>query len=324
MASRPWGGIDRLPSGSYRARIDLFGRRIVKTCPTRALAEAWLEERRVWKATGRKPDPPETLAAARERVLAEMAARGYRASYLTDFRSLSQRVVDAIGPDTPVSAVDIKAYSAGLGGAPSTRRNLLNALSKLLGGIPRGVRPRVVCQPRHVPTTDDLGALLEKSEPASRLVLLLAADAGLRRGEIAALQPGDVREGWLIVQGKGGVVRWVPVLTARLAAALAGPWHGLTSPHGVHTLMSRRFGRSVLHGLRHRWVSLLADSGRVSPHQLAAWAGHSVAISMRYYHPATPFGSRSAETPDLAGLRSGFQDRILKPLGHPSGGTIQS
>lgn len=312
--ARSWGGIDRLPSGSFRARIDLFGRRLVKTCPTRELAEAWLEERRVWKATGRKPEPPETLAAARERVLSEMAARGYRPSYLADFRSLSQRVVDALGSDTPTTAVDARAFAAGLEGAPSTRRNLLNALSKLVGGIPRGVRPRVP-ERRREAAVPDLDGL---PDPA-RLIVLLAADAGLRRGEIAQLRPEDVSRGWIHVRdGKGGRPRWVPVLTDRLAAALAGPWHGVRSPHSIDTLLRRHGVRVRLHELRHGWVSRLADLG-VPPHQLAAWAGHSVAVSMRYYHPATPFGSRSAETPDLAALKSGFQDRILQPLGHPSG-----
>ena len=317
-SSRSWGGIDRLPSGAYRARIDLAGRRLAKTCPSRALAEAWLEERRVWKATGRKPEPPETLAAARERVLAEMAARGYRPSYLADFRSLSRRVVDALGPAVQLSSLTgdaIKSWAASLEHAPSTRRNLLNALSKLIGGLPRGVRPRVAAGQRGSASLDLTGV-----DDRARLVLLLAADAGLRRAEIAQLRPSDVSRGWIHVRdGKGGRERWVPVLTDRLAAALAGPWHGVRSPHSIDTML-RAAGVPVrLHALRHGWVSRLADLG-VPPHQLAAWAGHSVAVSMRYYHPATPFGSRSSETPDLAGLRSGFQDRILKPLGHPSGG----
>ena len=320
-SSRSWGGIDRLPSGAYRARIDLAGRRLAKTCPTRALAEAWLEERRVWKATGRTPSKLETLASARERVLEEMASRGYRPSYIADFRSLSQRVVNAIGPTIQVNSLThdaIKSWAASLEYAPSTRRNLLNALSKLLGGIPQGIRPRVPAGRRWSAELDLTGV-----DDRVRLVLLLAADAGLRRAEIAQMRPTDVSRGWIHVRdGKGGRERWVPVLTDRLAAALEGPWHGVRSPHSIDTLL-RTAGIPVrLHALRHGWVSRLADLG-VPPHQLAAWAGHSVTISMRYYHPATPFGSRSSETPDLAGIRSGFQDRILKPLGHPSGGIIE-
>jgi integrase len=299
-SSRSWGGIDRLPSGAYRARIDLAGRRLAKTCPTRALAEAWLEERRIWKATGRKPDPPETLAAARERVLAEMATRGYRPSYLADFRSLSRRVVAAIGPETPVSEVDPRSYATSLRDSPSTRRNLLNALSKLVGGIPRGVRPRISYGKERAESSAIPGGILSNRV---LLILLLASDAGLRRAEIAQLRPGDVSRGWIHVRdGKGGRERWVPVLTERLEAALSGPWHGIRSPHSIDTLLRAAGVPVQLHALRHGWVSRLADLG-VPPHQLAAWAGHSVAVSMRYYHPATPFGSRSAETPDLAGVR---------------------
>ena len=245
-SSRSWGGIDRLPSGAYRARIDLAGRRLTKTCPTRALAEAWLEERRVWKATGRKPDPPETLAAARERVLSEMAARGYRPSYLADFRSLSRRVVDALGPAIQLSSLTvdaIKSWAASLEHAPSTRRNLLNALSKLIGGLPRGVRPRVFAGQRGAAALDLTGV-----DDRARLVLLLAADSGLRRAEIAQLRPSDVSRGWIHVRdGKGGRERWVPILTDRLAAALAGPWHGVRSPHSIDTMLraARRPGTTA-------------------------------------------------------------------------------
>jgi integrase len=244
-----------------------------------------------------------------------MAARGYRPSYLADFRSLSRRVVEAIGPEAPVSAVDARAFAAQLDGAPSTRRNLLNALSKLIGGLPRGVRPRVPAGSREAAMPD-----LDGLKPRVALIVLLASDAGLRRAEIAQLRPSDVSLGWIHVRdGKGGRERWVPVLTDRLAAALAGPWHGVRSPHSIDTLLRAAGVPVQLHALRHGWVSRLADLG-VPPHQLAAWAGHSVAVSMRYYHPATPFGSRSSETPDLARIHAGFQDRILKPLGHPSGG----
>lgn len=304
------GGVDRLPSGAYRARLRVGSRRLQASFSRRVEAEAWLRARLLEKASG-TVQKPETLEAARTRVLAEMAARGYRPSYLIDFRSLSQRVVQALGPKTAVSLITrdaIKAYAASLKHAPSTRRNLLNALSKLVGGLPKGTRPRVVCKCRHVPTSADLSALLEQSDPAGRMVLLLAADAGLRRGEIAALQPRDVREGWLVVQGKGGVVRWVPVLTARLAAALTGPWHGCRTGHGVHSLIFSQVGHSPLHGLRHRWVSVLAASGRVSPHELAAWAGHSVTISMRYFHPAT-LGSRTAGSLVALGESSGLENR---------------
>lgn len=51
----------------------------------------------------------------------------------------------------------------------------------------------------HAPTNQD------------RLMLLLAAYAGLRRFEIAKLHTSDIKEGWMSITGKGNVTRHIPI-----------------------------------------------------------------------------------------------------------------
>ncbi len=67
--------------------------------------------------------------------------------------------------------------------------------------------------------------LLDHAPEYLRPLLILALDAGLRRGEMLALTWADVdaRPGWLRLRGettKSGKTRWVPVATLRLKAVL--------------------------------------------------------------------------------------------------------
>ncbi len=71
----------------------------------------------------------------------------------------------------------------------------------------------------------ELQALLAAADQAfdrrGRAEILLAADAGLRASGIVALCVGDVADGRIRVRsGKGGLERYVPLLTERLRAAL--------------------------------------------------------------------------------------------------------
>jgi integrase len=98
-----------------------------------------------------------------------------------------------------------------------------------------------------------------------RLILRLAADHGLRRGEIAVVHSRDLVEdldGWsLVVHGKGGRERLVPLLddvAAELRSlpdgyAFPGRDGGHLSPRWVGRLVTRLLeGDWTTHKLRHR------------------------------------------------------------------------
>ncbi len=109
-------------------------------------------------------------------------------------------------------------------------------------------------------------AALSAAGPRERLMIALAAYAGLRCCEIAAVHRSDLAGDVLRVTGKGGRVREVPILDADLLAALravrawafpspaAGRGH-LTAGH-----VSRLVGRALppgwtAHTLRHRMAT---------------------------------------------------------------------
>lgn len=86
--------------------------------------------------------------------------------------------------------------------------------------LPRVRVPRALPRPAQDAT---YSRALESADDRVRLMLLLAALAGLRVAEIARLAWGDIDRDQLVVHGKGGHIRIVPahpVLLAELAAEL--------------------------------------------------------------------------------------------------------
>ena len=144
--------------------------------------------------------------------------------------------------------------------------------------------------------------LLEHASPRERMMALLAAEAGLRRGEIARAQRDDLIEdydGWsLIVHGKGGKQRVVPV-TPSLAADIRswcqrgflfpGQIDGHLSVHYVGILLSSLMPEGyTAHKLRHRYATR-GYAGTRDIMALKEALGHaSVATTQRYTAVAPP------------------------------------
>lgn len=106
-------------------------------------------------------------------------------------------------------------------------------------------------------------AALERADDRGRLILRLAAEAGLRRAEVAQVHSRDVVDGpSLRVRGKGGHVRVVP-LSESLAAEIVGRrGYCFPSQRGDHltakavgVLASDLLGPVALHSLRHRFAT---------------------------------------------------------------------
>lgn len=127
--------------------------------------------------------------------------------------------------------------------------------------VPRA-RPR--------PTPEDAYRLaVRTADPRTRLAILLAAQCGLRRGELARARREDVEAdlvGWsLRVTGKGGAVRLVPI-TDGLAALISARPEGYLFPssHGGH-LTPHHLAKTIVrylpdglttHTLRHRCATV--------------------------------------------------------------------
>lgn len=130
--------------------------------------------------------------------------------------------------------------------------------------VPRGL-------PRPVPARD-VALALAVLEGDTRVQVALAAYAGLRVSEIAALRPQDVQDApdgrpWLLVQGKGRKWRSVP-LTSFLGDLLAG--YGWPATNGRALTVAIRGALHAVglpysaHQLRHSFATeVLAASGNV-------------------------------------------------------------
>lgn len=229
-------------------------------------------------------------------------------------------------PDA-VTARDLVAYLANPSWQPETRRSTRAALTRffawreLIHDIPNPARVLpAVRVPRSLPrpTPDPVfAAALDAASHRDRLLILFAAHAGARRGEIARLAWTDFHhvpiggDDVLVLRivGKGGHVRDVPLsdqLAAELAAERArrnagrfgsgwrysldpaSPWlfPGQTgdhiSPDRVGVVLSRALSGWNGHTLRHRF----ATRGYQATHDLRAVQealGHtSLATTQRY------------------------------------------
>lgn len=136
---------------------------------------------------------------------------------------------------------------------------------------------------------------LAKAEPRERLMVRLAGEAGLRRGEVARVHSRDLVAdllGWTLrVRGKGDKIRDVPLsndLAARLRAlpagyAFPGNDHGHLSPWWVGHIIGRLLPDGfTMHSLRHRFASRGYDRTRdlLAMQQLL---GHSSPAVTRAY-----------------------------------------
>lgn len=109
---------------------------------------------------------------------------------------------------------------------------------------------------------------LSRADERGRLMLRLAAEAGLRRAEVAQAHSRDLvqdLEGWsLVVHGKGGRQRVIP-LTDSLAAAIRARGRGYLFPGRDNGHLSPRWvgkivttllpGDTTMHQLRHRFAT---------------------------------------------------------------------
>lgn len=109
---------------------------------------------------------------------------------------------------------------------------------------------------------------LSSSDPRVHLMVRLGAELGMRRGEVARVHSRDlVRDlmGWsLVVHGKGGKTRILPLTDSLATAILARPSgfvfpggdHGHLSPQWVGKLVGRALPPGVtMHALRHSFAS---------------------------------------------------------------------
>lgn len=221
-----------------------------------------------------------------------------------------------VPPGEQLGAAHLEGWLAGTRMAPATARTRLSQVRAFcqwllrhghLGADPScfidGPRP-----PRYVPRglrSDAVGAALgEAPDGRARLIILLMCQEGLRCGEVADLELGDVDfdERLMLIRGKGGHQRVLPLTDETWGAigeylsehpAYAGPlvrsyndpYRGI-SPAYVSTLVARWIRaagvEATAHALRHTAATDMLRSGAHLRDVQAALGHVSLSTTQRY------------------------------------------
>jgi len=146
-------------------------------------------------------------------------------------------------------------------------------------------------QARHTPDQILTNALGRAETTEEELILLLAACAGLRRTEIATLHTNDITDGWIIVTGKGGVRRIVPIhplLEPYLALKTSGYFlPGRFAEHRHPDWVGRRISKLLgpgytCHQLRH-WFATTTYGSTGDLRAVQELLGHASIATTQIY-----------------------------------------
>lgn len=220
--------VEELSSGNYRIRVydKRTGKRKSFTAPTKrevkVLAAQFLanvDEELVGKFTVGKALT--RYVDNRSAVLSPSTEREYRSAIARNYESLEHYDVDS------VTSEDIQAFVNEFARthSPKSTRDAYGLLASAI----RAVRPNKIIRvnlpqkevtERHIPTDDDIKALIKQSGGNLKKAILLASVGTLRRGEVCSLEYSDISNNIVhvhtdMVRGvKGWVIKNVPKTTS--------------------------------------------------------------------------------------------------------------
>lgn len=182
-----------------------------------------------------RDDWPRLLAAYRT----EMTAHGHSRETLRTRMSYLRRWAGEHEPNT--ERAELVAWLANPSWSPATRKSAQGALRSFYGWMVEAGHlehsPAACLRPVRVPrglprpaTEEQVDAGCAADDPDTVLMVRLAAELGLRRGEIARLRTSDVTPWGLHVRGKGGRERLIPHLPTDLRDQLLSRPDGWVFP----------------------------------------------------------------------------------------------
>lgn len=256
---------------------------------TPSITPAWSSAIDEWTGWARAKGSAPTTMATRRQHLAHMA-----------------RTIGVVDP-WEVTRGDLVAWAGRMEWARETRRcrrmtvRSFYAYAAEAGHVevsPALALPAVKpSTPNPRPCPDDIyaAALLDASD-RERLILRLAAEHGLRRGEIALVHSRDLLAdltGWsLLVHGKGSKERTVPLLDdvaaelRRLPVGYAFPGadHGHLSPRWIGKVITNLLPEGwTLHKMRHRAATRFHEASGGDVFQVQELLGHASPVTTRAY-----------------------------------------
>lgn len=290
--------------GRHTVEFQLRGIRIHRRCPrgaTRAEAEALEAKLRhdifAARDLGIKPDV--SLPAAIQVWLNEcVAGSKSEISRRRHALALAPYVIGKMLREIPAVADDYRKAARAQGKAEATINNRLNALKAVAKfawrkeWVSENLSARVELKDpdnaRHVYlTAAQVRRLVSKAPTAAgKAWVALAAYTGLRRGELLAVQQGDVRRGVIyLATSKTGQPRAVPIAKPGLAHVKALPFDRSVDSLDWEFRAARDaagFKDLRYHDLRHTYASLLINQG-VDLYTVGELLGNKTATK-RYAH----------------------------------------
>jgi integrase len=205
-----------------------------------------------------------------------LRAAGRRPRTIELYRHYANYLADRLDPDPwAVRESDLEDLLGSAEWGPSARKSLRTVTGSFyawghrrghIATDPAAELPTVrVSRGKPRPTPEDvILTALERADERDRNLVDLGALVGLRAGEMCQVHSDDLDENdLLLVHGKGGKERHVPIEDHRLAAAIrnAGGWlfpntqrgGHLTSNYVGHRLSRLLPGKWTAHTLRHRF-----------------------------------------------------------------------
>lgn len=230
-------------------------------------------------------------------------------------RAHLRRFAAKSGVIRPFSATrgDLVAWVGTAHWAPETRRSVRSSLRSFYSWAvdeghmeesPAERLPTVKASAPHPRPTPEqaLEAALVFAEPRERLMVRLAAELGLRRGEVAQVHTRDLLETAtgpaLLVRGKGDKQRVVP-LPERLAQTLRDAPPGYLFPGGVDGHLGREHVGKVVSRLLPRGYSMHTLRHRFGTRAYAL-SGDLLAVQEILGHASADTTRRYVEVPDEA------------------------
>lgn len=312
---------EKLPSGRWRVRVYLGiedGKRKYRSVTANTKPEALREAALV------DPNPTEDLTVEeavlrymriKEPVISPSTLHGYQKIYTARIKTHQIRLVKLSRLKAPVVQEWVSWMAREV--APKTVRNNYGFMTAVLAMFAPDLRLTSVRLPQrkpaevHMPTTEDVNAVLAVADPVLRVAILLGATAMMRRGEICALTADDVdrdacrisitkamvrtKDGDYVIKSQKTPSSFRSILVNPELIALL-PLSGQIVPMKTDDL-TRAFEKAVkkagvipfrFHDLRHYAASMAVSSainaGSLSVQGRGGWATDRVMKSV-YTHP---------------------------------------
>ncbi|WP_432457935.1 tyrosine-type recombinase/integrase [Cellulomonas iranensis] len=278
--------VAKRPDGRWRARYrDEAGKEHAKHFDRKIDAQRWLDEVTASVITGTYVDPKAG------RVTFDAFARGWAARQVWETSTsramhfMLQSVTFGAVPLAQLRASHVEAWVKSMSSAGLAASTIASRMNGARAVLKAAVRDRVIAVdpsagvtlPRRrraehamsVPTSGDVGALLDASEPYHRVMWALGAFAGLRPGEAVAVQAGDID----FLRRRLHVTRQVQRGAVGGGLEVRPPKYGserdVALPDGLLNLLAAHL-EEYGHGTA-GWLVLGAGGGPVAPSTSNGW-----------------------------------------------------